>query len=76
MLCPDVNRCCYMFGEKVEQPLRDVTPTYLTPRNLNRLRVIPYSFFVNFVSYLFGVSSPLPNAISQSLPFQFPLHIP
>lgn len=38
MLCPNVNRCCFVFGDKIEGPVRDITPTLLNPGAISRLR--------------------------------------
>lgn len=38
MLCPNVNRCCYIFGGMVEAPVRDITPTLLQPGAVAKLR--------------------------------------
>lgn len=38
MLCNKINRCCYVFGDKIEYQMRDITPTLLTPGNVDKLR--------------------------------------
>ncbi|KAJ8668804.1 hypothetical protein QAD02_000063 [Eretmocerus hayati] len=37
-ICHNVNRVCYIFGNKVQHPVMDVTPTHLTPNVISTLR--------------------------------------
>lgn len=37
-ICHNVNRVCYIFGNKVQHPVMDITPTHLTPNVIATLR--------------------------------------
>lgn len=37
-VCHNVNRVCYVFGGRVEHPVQDVTPSFLTPLVVSTLR--------------------------------------
>jgi len=37
-LCHNINRVVYVFGDPVEGPIHDITPTYLTPDVISKLQ--------------------------------------
>ncbi|XP_008216297.1 GMP synthase [glutamine-hydrolyzing] [Nasonia vitripennis] len=37
-ICHNVNRVCYIFGNKVQHPVMDITPTHLTSNVISTLR--------------------------------------
>jgi len=41
-VCRNINRVCYAFGGHVENPVTDVTPTYLTTLVISTLREVDY----------------------------------
>ncbi|KAL7305490.1 hypothetical protein TKK_0002227 [Trichogramma kaykai] len=41
-ICHNVNRVCYIFGSKVQHPVMDITPTYLTPNVIGTIRQADY----------------------------------
>lgn len=63
-----VNRVVYLFGDKLTSPVRDITPTYLTPEVVEQLRQA--DAVVNNVLRTYG----LEGRLSQVPVVSFPVH--
>jgi GMP synthase (glutamine-hydrolysing) len=64
----DVNRVVYIFGDKLEAPVYDITPTFPTPEAMEQLRLADR--LVNDVLRKYG----LHESLSQVPVVSFPVH--
>jgi GMP synthase (glutamine-hydrolysing) len=65
----DVNRVVYIFGDKVEGTIQDITPTYPTPEAIRQLRLA--DAHVNDVIRKFGLNETLSQVPVVSFPVNF-----
>lgn len=64
----DVNRVVYVFGDKLDQPVREITPTHPDPESVHQLRLA--DMHVNDVMREYG----LLVSLSQVPVVSFPVH--
>jgi GMP synthase (glutamine-hydrolysing) len=65
----EVNRVVYVFGDRLQEPIREITPTFLTSESISQLRLADWH--VNEVLYKYGLHESLSQVPVVSFPVNF-----